>query len=71
MNFAKYILEFNSLKTLSSSAIMTDTINTDEDFLMFDLKLVYEDNQEVIIKTYFKNLDDEQDELFRFSITEN
>ena len=71
VNFAKYILEFNLLKTLSSSAIMTDTISADEDFLMFDLKLVYEDNQEVIIKTYFKNVDDEQDELFKFSITEN
>lgn len=71
VNFAKYILEFNSLKTLNSSAIITDTISTDDNFLMFDLKLVYEDNQEVIVKTYFKNIDDEQDELFRFSIAEN
>lgn len=70
VNFVKYILEFNSLKTLSSSAIITDTISTDDNFLMFNLKLVYEDNQEVILKTYFKNIDDEQDELFRFSITE-
>lgn len=71
VNFAKYILEFNSLKTLNSSAIITDTISTDDNFLMFDLKLVYEDNQEVIVKTYFKNIDDEKDELFRFSIAEN
>lgn len=68
IEFVKYIEKFDSLQTLTSASIVTDTITSDEEFLMFDLNIYYEPEQEVQLKCYFKNSKDEDNKLCKFLV---
>lgn len=70
VKFAKYILEFESLQNLKSAAIDTSTITSDANFLMMNLTISYEDGQEVKLKGYFKNEEDNKNPLFKFIVAE-